>query len=45
MALHPFIPKKVVNKMIACNTEYESPLWRDGMTEALHECIDLAGTL
>ncbi len=43
MFLRTFISKKVVNKMLACNTECESPLWRDGMTEALNECIELAG--
>lgn len=35
MSLRSFFSKKVVNKMLACNTEYESPLWRDGMTAGL----------
>jgi len=35
MSLRTFISKKVVNKMLACNIEFESPLWRDGMTAGL----------
>ena len=41
MSLRTFISKKVVNKMLACNTEYESPLWRDGMAGGLDAGIRL----
>jgi hypothetical protein len=41
MSLRTLISKKVVNKMLACTIEYESPNWRDGMSAGLSEGIHL----